>query len=229
MTVIRNAALAVAMLAATPTFAQTAQDQDTHHPESEAAAPTQPAPPTGTQGPGMPGGMMGGPGQGGTMGPGGPGMMGPGRMMGPGASGFGMMGSDGMTGGDMMGNMSRIRGMMGAGMRAGAEHIEGRLAFLKAELKITEAQTPEWNAFADAVRGNAKAMAETHQRVMSQGEPKTLPERLALEQKAMAAHLDALKKTTDALDKLYGSLDADQKKTADAIIIGPMGMPMGMM
>jgi LTXXQ motif family protein len=233
MTVIRNAALAVAMSAAMPAFAQTAQDQDTHHPESEAAAPTQPAPPTGTQGFGMPGaGMMGGTGPSGMMGPGGPGMMGAGRMMGPGAGGFGMMGSGGMMGGDMMENMSRMMGMMsmmGTGMRAGTGHIEGRLAFLKAELKITEAQSPEWNAFADAVRGNANAMAETHQRVMSQGAPKTLPERLALEQKAMTAHLDALKKTTDALDKLYGSLDADQKKTADAIIIGPMGMPMGMM
>ncbi len=45
----------------------------------------------------------------------------------------------------------------------------------------------------------------------------------------MASHLDALNKTAAALDKLYGSLDADQKKTADAIIIGPMGMPVGMM
>lgn len=28
------------------------------------------------------------------------------------------------------------------------EHVEGRLAYLKAELKITEAQMPQWNAFA---------------------------------------------------------------------------------
>lgn len=209
MTIIRNAALAIAVLAAAPAFAQTAQEHEAHHPQSEAAAPTQPAVPTGTQEPGVPGAGM----------------------MGPGAGGPGMMGSGGMMGGDRMGNMGRMMGMsmMGAGMRPGAEHIEGRLAFLKAELKITEAQTADWNAFADAVRANAKAMADTHRQVMSQGVPKALPERLALEQKAMTGHLDAFKKTTEALDKLYGSLDANQKKNADEIIVGPMGMPVGMM
>src|SRR5215470_8320624 len=34
-----------------------------------------------------------------------------------------------------------------------AKHIEGRLAFLKTELKITDAQLSHWNAFAQAVRG----------------------------------------------------------------------------
>lgn len=226
MDVMRNAVLAIALLASAPAFAQTEQDNQAHHPETAAT----PASPAGMQGPGVSGaGMMSG-----MMGPsaGGPGMMGASRMMGPDSGGPVMMGSGPMMGGDMMGNMRLMMGMMsmmGAGMRPGAEHIEGRLAFLKTELKITEGQTAEWNAFADTVRANAKAMAETHQQVMSQGAPKTLPDRLVLEQKAMTAHLDALKKSAAALDELYGSLDADQKKTADAIIIGPMGMPLGMM
>ena len=41
-------------------------------------------------------------------------------------------------------------------MAAMAGHVEGRLAFLKTELKITDAQLPLWNAVADAVRANAK-------------------------------------------------------------------------
>jgi LTXXQ motif family protein len=145
---------------------------------------------------------------------------GPGSMMGPG----GMMGGDI----DIMRHMMGM-GMMGAGMRPGAEHIEGRLAFLKTELKITDSQTPQWNAFAEAVRANAKTMGEMHQQMMSQAAPKTLPERLALERKAMTGHLEALNRTTDALDKLYEALSVDQKKVADEIIVGPMGMPMGMM
>jgi hypothetical protein len=219
MTITRNAALAFAVLTATAAFAQSPQDQDAHHPDTGTpSAQTQPAPLAGgTTGPGMPGpGMMGG--------------GGPDAMMG--AQHPGMMGSGGMMGGDMMDNMRRMMGMMsmmGAGMRPGAEHIEGRLAFLKTELKITDAQAPQWNVFADAVRANAKAMADTHQQVMSQGSPKTLPERLALEQKAMTAHLNALNTTTGALDKLYDALSAEQKKAADEIIVGPMGMPMGMM
>src|SRR5690349_21579704 len=35
--------------------------------------------------------------------------------------------------------------------------IEGRLAFLKTELKITDAQTAQWNAFADVMRQQDKA------------------------------------------------------------------------
>jgi hypothetical protein len=47
-------------------------------------------------------------------------------------------------------------GMMG--MMGMADHVEGRIAYLKAELKITEAQMPQWNAFADALRSNAASM-----------------------------------------------------------------------
>ena len=221
MTVIRNAALAFAILTATPAFAQSTQDHDAHHPDTgTSSAEAQQAPLSGdTARPGMSGpGMMGG--------------GGPGAMMGAAAQHPGMMGPGGMMDGDMMDNMRRMMGMMsmmGAGMRLGAEHIEGRLAFLKTELKITDAQAPQWNVFADAVRANAKAMADTHKQVMSQGSPQTLPERLALQQKAMTAHLDAFNTTTGALDKLYDALSADQKKVADGIIVGPMGMPMGMM
>ena len=34
------------------------------------------------------------------------------------------------------------------GMMGMADHVEGRIAFLKVELKITDAQMPQWNAFA---------------------------------------------------------------------------------
>src|SRR5690349_15695774 len=69
--------------------------------------------------------------------------MGPGGMMGqmgPGMMGPGMMGQGGMP---MMGMMQR--------------HVEGSIAFLKTELKITDAQLPLWNAVADAIRANAKS------------------------------------------------------------------------
>ena len=70
----------------------------------------------------------------------------------PPAAGPGMPG--GMAGGDMA-MMRMMRMMMGpdgmAMMGAMARHVEGRLAFLKAELKITDAQLPLWNAVADAI------------------------------------------------------------------------------
>ena len=51
----------------------------------------------------------------------------------------------GGAGGPMMGMMGR-GGMMSMMM---GDHIEGRIAFLKAELKITDVQMLQWNAFAD--------------------------------------------------------------------------------
>lgn len=137
------------------------------------------------------------------------------------------MGSSGgmmMGGGDMMAMMS----MMGAGSSAG--HIEGRLAFVKTELNIADSQTSQWDAFAEAVRANFKSMTDMRQSMMSrQKTAQPLPQRLALEDKAATANLAGLKKVEESLDKLYGVLTEDQRKIADGIVIGPMGMPMGMM
>ena len=40
------------------------------------------------------------------------------------------------------------------------DRIEGRIAFLRAELKIAEAQSQAWTAFADALRANARKWNE---------------------------------------------------------------------
>ena len=65
----------------------------------------------------------------------------------------------GCTTPDAEGGMPMMRMMMGQnGMPMMASHIDGRLAFLKTELKITDAQLPLWNAFAQAMRDNVSAM-----------------------------------------------------------------------
>ena len=88
--------------------------------------------------------------------------MGPG-MMPEGGTGPGMMSQGGMGPGMMsqggMGPGMMAEGGMGPAMCAAmAGHVDGRLAYLKAELKITEAQEPLWNAYAAAARDNAKDM-----------------------------------------------------------------------
>ena len=144
-----------------------------------------------------------------------PGMM-QGGMMGPGAGSSGMaMGSHQSRSG--FGNMP-------------IDRIEGRLAFLKTELRITDTQSPAWNAFADAVRSNATTM-HAERRYMSGrvGADVSLPDRLAAQANAFAAHAEEMAKLKDALDPLYASLSPEQKKTADEIVFSPMGVPMGMM
>jgi len=137
-----------------------------------------------------------------------------------------------MAGGmPMMGMMRMMTGQDGmGGMSMMAGHVEGRLAFLKTELKITDAQLPLWNAVADAIRANAKSMTEMMSGAMmgSSQTTATLPEKLALREKMMTAHLEALRRLKTAVDPLYTALSDEQKKTADELLMGPMGMGMMM-
>lgn len=207
-------ASAQAQTAATP---DQGQDHQAHHPGDATTTQVQPAPaPTavqpsqGTQ-PAMPGtapmtgqGTMG---QQGTQAQGGqPGMM---------------MNMDQMR--SMMGGMMGQQGGMGA-MGLPFEHVEGRIAFLKAELRITDAQAPQWNAFADTLRSNAKAYQAMHEQMTKGGMPSAWPDRLAAQQKALVTRLDAVKALEAAAKPLYAALTDEQKRVADQLFASPTGM-----
>jgi hypothetical protein len=134
----------------------------------------------------------------------------------------------GMAGAGDMPMMRMMRMMMGqdgmGGMAMMAGHVEGRLAFLKTELKITDAQLPLWNAVSDAIRANAKTMGAMSDGMMGSAQSATLPEKLALREKMMTGHLEALHRLKAAVDPLYAVLSDEQKKTADELLMGPMGM-----
>lgn len=149
------------------------------------------------------------------------------------SDGMGKMGQGGMMGGDMMGTdmkrmmsmMQDMMTMMSAHSGMMASHAEGRIAALKTELKITDIQAPLWDRFADAARGVAKAATWMRQQMMTQdGAATTLPEAVARQEKMMGAHLASLKSLNEALQPLYASLSAEQKKLADDIKVGPMGL-----
>lgn len=210
---IRALATAVALTAITSLAqAQTAtQEHDTHHPgatapQEDSAAPA-PAPSSGQTG------MMGGD-----------------RMMMPMMGG--MMGSQGQPGmgGGMSGMMPMMHQMMmgpqgGAGpMGLPFEHVEGRLAFLEAELAITEAQKPRWAAFADAFRASARAHRAAHERRAKAAAPATWPDRLAAQAALLSSRLEATKGLEAAAWPLYEALTPEQRTLADRLIAGPMGM-----
>src|SRR5262252_7446563 len=113
------------------------------------------------------------------------------------------------------GGMPMMQMMMGqGGMSMMAKHIEGRLAFLKTELKITDAQLPLWNAFAQAMRDDASTiLAMPH----AMNKAATLPDKLAERETMLTARIEVVCKLKAAADPLYAALNADQKKTADEI------------
>jgi hypothetical protein len=141
--------------------------------------------------------------------------------------GMGMMGDMPMM--NMMA-MMRMMEMMGPGMVA-IDRIEGRIAFLRAELNITEAQASAWNAFADAMRTNAKKLAEARASMMArpdagQQQAPTMAERLDQQERWLLARLEGTRALKSAVTNLYGTLSEDQKKTANELLAPQMGMGM---
>ena len=139
----------------------------------------------------------------------------------PGASGgMPMMGGTPMMGGMPMMGMRQM--MMGQNIMAG--HVEGRIAFLKTELKITEAQSPQWNQFAEALRTNARRMTEMRGMMSQGGAAMSATERLERMETMMTGMLESVRTTKAALTPLYSVLTDEQKKLADDLIRGPMGV-----
>jgi hypothetical protein len=131
----------------------------------------------------------------------------------------------------MMGNaqpmtsmMRNMMTMMGAQSGMMMPDVEGRLVALKTELKITDAQAPQWNRFADALRGAAKSMNGMFEQMMPRTTAGSWPARLERHEKMLSVHLNALRTLKDAVDPLYVAFSDDQKKIADGLMIGPMGM-----
>ena len=139
-----------------------------------------------------------------------------------------MKGEDMMKGGDMMGGDMTCMMQMMSMMREKLSHAGDRVAALKADLKITEAQMPAWNKFADALLAAAKSMEESmkgmHNQTMQSGGAASLPQKLEHHAKMAAGHLASLQAIKAALDPLYASFSDEQKKLADGLRIGPMGL-----
>ena len=110
----------------------------------------------------------------------------------------------------------------------GPSRIEGRIAFLRAELKITNAQAPAFDAVANAMRDNDRTMrAAMEARQQQHGQQSNLLDRLDQRQKGAEAMANATGKLKAAWAPLYASLSDDQKKTADELFAHRGGHRMG--
>lgn len=143
------------------------------------------------------------------------------------------MGGQGMMGGMSMMNMMGMMQMMGGdGPGMGMiDRVEGRIAFLRTELKITDLQAGAWNAFAAALRTNAQHLAAARGGMMGCCQPQgqTLTQRLDAQERWLTARLEGTHAIKTAFTNLYGALSEDQKKTADALLPPHIGMGMGPM
>jgi LTXXQ motif family protein len=102
--------------------------------------------------------------------------------------------------------------------------IEGRIAFLRAELHITNAQASQWDAVANVLRENDRAMRDAFASARRQRDQQmTALERLEQRQKFAELRAASTAKLRTALAPLYASMSDDQKKNADQLLAGPHG------
>jgi protein CpxP len=100
-----------------------------------------------------------------------------------------------------------------------ASHIEGRIAFLRAELKITPAQEATFSAVADAMRADVQDMRKVGEQWMAH---RTLAP-TAVQVLEMRANFTALRAKGEerflaAFRPFYDSLSAEQKRVADGLL-----------
>lgn len=105
-----------------------------------------------------------------------------------------------------------------------SERVEARLAYLKTALKITDAQQPQWEAFADTLRKHAREReARIAARRTQAGPAKhharaSAIERLERRQARLAAASARLDEVLTAAKPLYAALSPEQQKIADELM-----------
>jgi hypothetical protein len=97
--------------------------------------------------------------------------------------------------------------------------VEGRLAYAKALLGITDSEAAAWKAYEDVSRANVRSL-EAAQRAMIDAERTgTVIDRMHAQTAMMQAQLDARKALLPATEALYKALTPDQQERADAVLL----------
>ncbi|MCW5576468.1 MAG: Spy/CpxP family protein refolding chaperone [Burkholderiales bacterium] len=107
--------------------------------------------------------------------------------------------------------------------RMPGERVEARLAYMKTALKITDAQQPQWEAFAGVMRKQAKeadARSQSHREKRAANTERkrlTAIERLELRQRFMATASERIGERLAVQKPLYAALSSEQQQIADRL------------
>lgn len=96
--------------------------------------------------------------------------------------------------------------------------MDERIAFLKTELQITNKQTADWDALADALRSGRQHLLEGR-KLANLNDTAPSAERLAGYEHHAMQRVNAITSIRAAFGRLYPTLDDGQKHAADAIIV----------
>jgi hypothetical protein len=96
--------------------------------------------------------------------------------------------------------------------------VDGRIAFLKAELKITPAQETQWQQLAAAMHENATALDQVITSARQQRGVMNAVQRLELREQFAKVRADNDARLLNAFKPLYASLSPEQQQTANTLV-----------
>jgi len=102
-------------------------------------------------------------------------------------------------------------------MQRRMDEVEQQISDLHAELNITDAESTQWDAYAQVMRDNAQrtgqALKDRHQKMESMSADDSMKSYAQLAQ----LNADNMQKLSSAFSALYAVLSPDQKQTADEL------------
>ncbi len=107
------------------------------------------------------------------------------------------------------------------------EAVEKRIKQLHEQMKITDQQAPQWNAFAQAMRDNGKRAGEAFQERAQKLSTMSADDVMKSYASLAQMHADNMQKLSTAFSALYGTLSDEQKKTTDRLFLSERGHPHG--
>lgn len=101
--------------------------------------------------------------------------------------------------------------------QAPQSHVERRIKTLHDQLKITEAEEPQWTALAQVMRDNAQAVGTLAAERRQKAQSMSAVDDLRAYQAIAEAHAAGIAKLVPAFQALYAVMPPDQQKNADAV------------
>ncbi len=95
--------------------------------------------------------------------------------------------------------------------------VEQRITQMHKRLKITPAEEPAWDAFAQVMRTNVTSMEQAYRQRASSVGTMTATENLRNFAQIESSRAQGVQDLSASFDSLYGTLSDEQKKTADAM------------
>ena len=97
------------------------------------------------------------------------------------------------------------------------ERVENRIKELHAQLRITPAEEPQWNEFAQVMRENAREMDQVFMQRAQQYPTMNAVQNMQSYEQISEEHAQRVQKLVPAFQKLYDAMPDQQKRLADQV------------